>query len=446
MKRRVVITGIGIVAPNGATATEFWENCLALQSSVQHIPQNWLNYWQPQSRLWAPLPSIDFDARGINRIERMQLDKSAILAILSAQEALKNANLHSKLIDEKKNLFFINGFSGDRTAIFMGTGIGGISSFAGNEGYHILSPLLNKLQKIAVSPDEFSDVVRAPSRFNPFAVSMTMPNTCSATLGIRFSITGPNRTVCNACASGTMAIGQAFEAIVAGMADAALAGGAEYLADEYGGVFRGFDVAKTLVKQCDDPQTANRPFDRKRSGFLFAEGGSAVLVLEELSQAQNRGAPIIAEVLSHAETFDAHSVMSIDASARQIRRMISKALEEANVLPGEIDYINTHGTSTEQNDEIEAFTIESIFGTRPLINATKALTGHTIGAAGAIETAVTAMSIARKTTHACKNLDEPIRPLNFVTKSGPFEIKTAFTQSFAFGGHNAGLVLREFCS
>ena len=263
-------------------------------------------------------------------------------------------------------------------------------------------------------------------------------------LGIRFSITGPNQTVCTACASGTMAIGQAFEAIAAGTADAALAGGAEYLADDYGGVFRGFDTAKTLVKNCDDPPTANCPFDRKRSGFLFAEGGSAVLVLEELSRALGRGAPVIAEVLSSAETFDAHSVMSIDPSAKQIRRMIARALDEANVTPGEIDYINTHGTATEQNDEIEARTIEAVFGTRPLINATKSLTGHTIGAAGAIETAITALSIARKTTHACKNLEEPVRPLNFVTTAGAFDIKTAFTQSFAFGGHNAGLVLREF--
>ncbi len=444
MKRRVVITGIGVVAPNGATTEEFWDNSIAARSSVQHIPEHWLNYWQPQSRLWASLPTIDFDARGITRIERMQLDKSTILAILSAQEALTNARLPPKLTDEKKNLFSIEGFSGDRTGIFMGTGIGGISSFAQNEGNHILSPCSTLLQKKSLSPNDFSEVVHAPARFNPFAVSMAMPNSCSAILGIRFSITGPNRTLCNACASGTMAIGQAFEAISHGTADAALAGGAEYVADDYGGVFRGFDVAKTLVKQCADPQTANRPFDKKRSGFLFAEGGSAVLVLEELSQAKDRGAPIIAEVLSHAETFDAHSIMSIDASAKQIRRMILLALEKANVLPREIDYINAHGTSTEQNDEIEANTIESIFGTRPLINATKSLTGHTIGAAGAIETAVTALSIARKTTHACKNLDEPVRPLSFVTKPAMFDIRTAFTQSFAFGGHNAGLVLREY--
>jgi 3-oxoacyl-[acyl-carrier-protein] synthase II len=443
MRRRVVITGIGVVAPNGASTDEFWQNCLDQHSSVQPIPVHWHKYWQPISRLWAPLPAIDFSARGIGRVEQMQLDKSAMLVILAAQEALESARLPSVLSDEKKNLFSVAGFSGDRTAVFMGTGIGGIASFAASEGNHILSPCNTRLQQMAVPADALSDVMRAPSRFNPFIVPMTMPNSCSAMLGIRFSFTGPNRTVCTACASGTMAIGQAFEAIAAGSADAALAGGAEYLADDYGGVFRGFDIAKTLVKNCDNPETANRPFDRKRSGFLFAEGGGAVLVLEELSRAQGRGAPVIAEVLSFAETFDAHSVMSIDASATQIRRMMIQALGEANVTPGEIDYINTHGTGTEQNDEIEAMTIESVFGARPLINATKSLTGHTIGAAGAIEAAVTALSIARKTTHACKNLEEPVRPLNFVTAAGPFDIRTAFTQSFAFGGHNAGLVLRE---
>ena len=446
MKRRVVITGIGVVAPNGATTAEFWDNCLALRSSVMPIPEHWSNYWQPLSRVWAPLPAIDFGARGIGRVERMQLDNSAMLAIVAAQEALENARLPFILSDEKKNIFSVAGFSGDRTAVFMGTGIGGISSFAGNEGNHILSPCSARLRQSELPMDGFADVMRAPSRFNPFVVPMTMPNSCSAVLGIRFSVTGANRTICTACASGTMAIGQAFDAITAGKADAALAGGAEYLADDYGGVFRGFDIAKTLVKNCDDPQTANRPFDQKRSGFLFAEGGSAVLVLEELSRAQDRGAPVIAEVLSSAETFDAHSVMSIDASAKQIRRMMIRALGEANVTPGEIDYINAHGTGTEQNDEIEAMTIESVFGAQPLINATKSLTGHTFGAAGAIETAVTALSIARKTTHACKNLEEPVRPLNFVTAAGPFEIRTALTQSFAFGGHNAGLVLREWAA
>jgi 3-oxoacyl-[acyl-carrier-protein] synthase II len=444
MKRRVVITGIGVVAPNGATATEFWDNCRAMQSSVQPIPPHWQRYWQPLSRLWAPLPAIDFDRRGIGRVERMQLDKSAILAILAAREALESARMPCTLTDEKKNRYFVAGFSGDRAAVFMGTGIGGIASFAANEGNHILTPCSARLQQLPIPPDELAELTRAPSRFNPFVVSMTMPNTCSAMLGIRFTAHGPNRTVCTACASGTMAIGQAFDAITAGSADVSLAGGAEYVADDYGGVFRGFDVAKTLVIDCDDPQRANRPFDRKRSGFLFAEGGSAVLVLEELSHALDRDAPIVAEVLAYAETFDAHSIMSIDASARQIRRMITEALDAADCTPAQIDYINAHGTATEQNDEVEAFAIESVFGSKPLINATKSLTGHTIGAAGAIEVAVTALSIATKTTHACKNLEEPIRPLNFVTKAGPFDIATAFTQSFAFGGHNAGLVLREF--
>jgi 3-oxoacyl-[acyl-carrier-protein] synthase II len=446
MRRRVVITGVGVVAPNGATANEFWDNCLAQRSSVQLIPEHWRNYWQPLSTLWAPLPAIDFEARGIDRMDRMQLDKSTILAILAAQEALESARLPRVLTDEKKKLFSVKDFSGDRAAVFIGTGVGGISSFAANEGHHLLAPCGIRLRQIAAPVEKIADLLRAPPRFNPFVVPMTMPNSCSAMLGIRFSLTGINRTVCTACASGTMAIGQAFEAIVEEKADAALAGGAEYLADDYGGVFRGFDIAKTLVKNCENPLTANRPFDRKRSGFLFAEGGSAVLVLEELSRARDRGAPVIAEVLSHAESFDAHSMMSIEASARQIRRMITHALKKAEVTAEEIDYINTHGTGTEQNDEIEALTIESVFGTRPLINTTKSLIGHTIGAAGAIETAVTALSISRKTTHACKNLVDPVRPLNFVTATGQFAIKTAFTQSFAFGGHNAGLVLREFSS
>jgi 3-oxoacyl-[acyl-carrier-protein] synthase II len=169
-----------------------------------------------------------------------------------------------------------------------------------------------------------------------------------------------------------------------------------------------------------------------------------MLFVEELSHALRRNAPVIAEITAFAETFDGHNIMMIDGAAAEIKRMLQTLMERAGLAFSDIDYINAHGTGTVQNDEIEARVISDLFGKRPLVNSTKSLTGHAIGASGAIETAVTALSIAHKTTHACNNLDDPIADLSFVRSVETFPIRKAVTQSFAFGGHNAGLVLEEF--
>jgi len=219
--------------------------------------------------------------------------------------------------------------------------------------------------------------------------------------------------------------------------------GAEYLGDPYGGIFRGFDIARTLASAGADLHRANRPFDRDRTGFLFAEGGAAVLVCEEAEAARRRGARPYAEITGYAETFDAHSIMSMDSSGTQIADMLAAAMQDAGCVPGDIDYVNAHGTGTAVNDEIESAVIERLFGHRPLVNATKSLTGHCIGASGGIEAAVTALSLAHQTTHACRNLEQPIRDLRFVRETGPCAIETAITQSFAFGGHNAAVVMRR---
>jgi 3-oxoacyl-[acyl-carrier-protein] synthase II len=247
-----------------------------------------------------------------------------------------------------------------------------------------------------------------------------------------------------ACAAGTVAVGNGFEAVRDGRVAIAVTGGSEYLYDEHGHIFRGFDVAGTLVRNCENPARANRPFDQERSGFLFSQGGAAVLVLEELEHARRRGAPIIAEVAGYAETFDAYSIMSLAPGGVQIERMLRAALANAGVDPNEVDYINAHGTGTENNDRTEAEVIERMFGGRPLVNATKSLLGHAIGASGAIEALVTALTLREGTTHICKNLESPIRDLNFVRKVPRADLNTGLSQSFAFGGHNAAVVLRRY--
>jgi len=273
---------------------------------------------------------------------------------------------------------------------------------------------------------------------------MSMPNGNSAVVGIRYGLHGRNTTCAGACASGTIALGNALRAIQSGEMKLALAGGVEYLGDEWGGIFRAFDVVKTLVRAGDDPQTANRPFDARRSGFLFAEGGGAVLVVEELEHALARRAPVIAELSGYAETFDAHNMVMMDPAGRHAERMLRLALEDAGVTPAEVDLVNAHGTGTALNDATEAALLERVFGARPLVQSTKSLCGHTIGASGAIEAAVLALSIRDQTTHACAHLEQPIGGLRYVRAPQRFRIACALSESFAFGGHNAAVVLKEF--
>jgi 3-oxoacyl-[acyl-carrier-protein] synthase II len=440
---RVVISGVGVVAPPGGDTSTFWNNCLAGATVVSPIPEEWAAYHSYSSKIWAPLPAVDFSRHRINRIERMQSDTTALLSMVAADQALSMSGADVALKNEKKNTFTLGGIDPLRCGVFIGTGIGGISSFAANEGHQLFSPI----REIVSSPEMTADnherlgrIMRFPPKFHPFAVPMSMPNSAAAAIGIKYSLHGQNCAVCNACAAGTTAIGRAFRSIRRNEIDWALAGGTEFLHDDYGGIFRGFDVAGTLV--CGSGADANRPFDKNRSGFLFAEGGCAVLVLESLDHAIRRHAPQpLAEICAFAETFDAFSMMGPDPSGVHVERMIRTALANAGMEARDIDYINTHGTGTQANDDVEATVIERIFGDRPLVNTTKSLTGHAIGASGAIEAAVTALSLRHQATHACHNLLEPIRPLNFVRKAGRYPMKAALTQSFAFGGHNAALVM-----
>lgn len=438
MKRRVVISGIGVIAPNGVTTEAFWQACLSGAASVASIPAHWREYAEYGSTLWAPLPAVDFSSFRISRIEQMQQDKIALMAMATAEQALAMAGIAPELRDEKKNTYTLPFPDPARGGVSIGTGVGGIVSYTQNQSNHIQAPLAP-----FVNSEVKQRLLRYPARFHPFAVSMTMPNSASAALGIRYGLTGPNNTFCNACAAGLVAIGHAYSAIADGALDFALCGGSEHLDEGFGGIFRAFDIARTLVRDCNDPATANRPFDKRRSGFLLAEGGCAVLFLEELESARRRGCAPVAEIKSYAESFDAHSLMAPDPAGAAVSRMIAQACSDAAIDTRDIDYINAHATGTLLNDDVESAVIERIFGDKPLVNATKSLTGHAIGASGAIEAAVAALSVRHKTTHACKNLDDPVRPLNFVRSPASFPIRTALTHSFAFGGHNAALVLSD---
>ncbi len=454
MAHRVVVTGIGIVSPIGIGRQPFWQSCLDGASAVAPIPEHWHRYYMYHSCIWAPLPKIDFERFAISRVERMQFDATQLLALVGTRLALDDAGLRCSLKDEKKNTYIVDSFSPERCGVYMGTGVGGMNTYIGCAGNHVLSPIKKSLMQLqnemlsgpldGQKADRFRDAVSSiemPRRFNPFAVPMTMPNGCSAAVSIKFSFHGPSSTPCAACASGTVAIGHAFRAIRDGIIDYAVAGGTEYLADPYGGIFRGFDMAKTLVAPAKDPDKANRPFDEARTGFLFSEGGCGVLILEDFEKARQRGAECLAEIKAFEENSDAFSIMGMAPDGRHIERLVSDLVKQAGLSPDNIDYINGHGTGTLLNDDIETKVLENILGKRALVNSTKSLIGHTIGASGAIEAAVTVLSIFHKKTHPCKNLEKPIRDLNFVLDGKKeYDIRKAITCSFAFGGHNAGLI------
>jgi len=453
MNRRVVITGAGVVSPIGIGVNEFWQNCLKGKTAIAPIPAQWERYADLRSRIWSPLPDIDPESLGVARAERLQLDPVTVLALGAAREAVEHAGFALKPAEERSRNFIVSGTDASRAGVYLGTGIGGAYTFLHNHTYHLQqrarSLLTSYSSKHAPQTDRetLESVLALMShgpRYNPFVVSMLMPNAASAAVGIKFSFTGPNLTYCVACASGTVAVGHGYKDIREGRLDIAVTGGSEYLYDEHGHIFRGFDAAKTLVHDYTDPETANRPFDENRSGFLFSQGGAAVLVLEDLEHARRRGATIMAELIGFAETFDAHSMMSLAPGGKQIERMVRAALTDAGLAPGDVDYVNAHGTGTKNNDETEADVIGRIFGKSVRVNSTKSLLGHTVGASGAFESLVTALSLRDGTTHVCKNLDKPMCDLNFVRHVEQCDLRVGLSQSFAFGGHNAAVVMRKF--
>jgi 3-oxoacyl-[acyl-carrier-protein] synthase II len=453
MSRRVVITGAGVVSPLGIGLDVFWQQCLKGISIVSPVPAHWHHYADLHSHLWSPLPDINLESLGISRIERLQLDPVAIFAQVATREALEHAGFELQSAEGRAREFVTVGAESHRSGVYYGTGLGGGITFLQNHSHHLLrkprATLAAYVEKQAVPEDREAlaaivDQLTHGTRFNPFEVSMVMPNAPSAVVGIKFRFTGPNETYCVACASGTVAVGNAYRAVRDGLVDVAVSGGSESFGDEHGHIFRSFDISGTLVRNCENLEAANRPFDEKRSGFLFSQGGAASLVIEELEHARRRDAPIMAELIGFAETFDAYSIMSLAPGGEQIERMLHMSLADAKLKPSDVDYVNAHGTGTRNNDEIEAQVIDRVFGKSVRVNSTKSLLGHTIGASGAFEALVTALTLRDGKTHVNKNLESPSHNLNFVRRVESFDPEIGISQSFAFGGHNAAVVLRKF--
>jgi len=411
MEKRVVITGLGALTPVGA-GKGFYEELLAGKSGIGPITH--FDASEYATRIAGEIKDFDVTAYGIDKKESRRMDLSSQYAIAAGVMALED----SKLDLDKEDR--------DRCGTIVGTGIGGIESI-----HDVYVTLFDK----------------GPGRVSPFAVPMMIANMVSGRLSIQLGLQGPCLTDVTACASGTNAVGDAFRIIARGDADVMFAGGAEAAVSP--GAVAGFASMKAMSRRNDEPTKASRPFDKDRDGFVMGEG-AGILVLEELEHAKARGAHIYAEVVGYGSNADAYHITSPAPEGLQARKCMELALKDGNVNPNDVNYINAHGTSTGLNDKNETLAIKALFGDHAkdiAVNSTKSMTGHLLGAAGAVEAIVCAMAFDTDKIHPTVNLDNPDEGLDLdYVREGARDLKVnvALSNSFGFGGHNATIVLRRY--
>jgi 3-oxoacyl-[acyl-carrier-protein] synthase II len=409
-RRRVVITGVGVVTPIGTAAGGLWDGLLSRRSAVRTLTR-----FDPtpfRSHIAAEIP--DFrpqDHLEAKRVKR--LDRFSQLAVTSARLALADAELQPAREDP------------DRVGAMMGSALGGV----------------------AFAEEQVPKFLREGPRGLDASLALAVfPGAASCNIAIEFGFTGPNATNAMSCASGTMAVGEAFHVVRDGRADVMLAGGAEAPLAPL--TFAAFSNIRAMSTRNDDPATASRPFDAERDGFVMGEG-AAVLVLEERGRAVARGARIYAELMGHAYTNDAYHMTAPRPDGRQAARAMRLALEDAGVAPGEVGYLNAHGSSTPLNDSTETSAIKQVFGEhayRLAVSGTKGYYGHALGASGAIEAAICALALARGWLPPTINLQQadPACDLDCLPGDGrAASPEVAVSNSFGFGGINATLVLRR---
>jgi 3-oxoacyl-[acyl-carrier-protein] synthase II len=409
-RRRVVITGIGAVTPIGTGVDGLWQGLAARRSAVGPVTR-----FDPspfRSRIAAEVP--DFHATDFMEERRTRrLDRFGQFSIAAARLALEDARLDVTKEDR------------DQVGAMMGTALGGI-------GY---------------AEEQYPNYLREGVRgVDPALALVVFAGAASCNLAIEFGVTGPNSTNGMSCASGSMAIGDGFRAIARGEADVMLAGGAEAPLAPL--CFGAFAIIRAMSTRNDDPTTASRPFDKDRDGFVMSEG-AVVLILEERQRAVARGARIYAEILGYGTTNDAHHMTSPRPDGRQAARAMRLALAEAELSPGEIGYINAHGSSTPLNDPTETGAIRQVFGdaaARIPISGTKGYYGHALGASGAFEAGICALASQRRWLPPTVNLREadPACDLQYLAGDGrPADPEFMLSNSFGFGGINACLVFRR---
>jgi beta-ketoacyl-acyl-carrier-protein synthase II len=409
--RRVVVTGLGCVSPLGLTAEESWQAALAGRSGI--APLTLFDASELPVRIGGEVKGFD-PLRYADRKEARRMDRFSQFAVAAAQEAVEDAGLEAT--EENRN----------RIGVMIGSGIGGIETLE---------------REILTGGEKGFD------RLSPFLIPMMICDMASGHVSIRFGFGGPNSCVVTACATGTNAIGDAAAIIRRGEADVMLAGGAEAAITRTG--VGGFAACRALSTWDGDPTKASRPFDAQRDGFVIAEGG-AVLVLEELEFARGRGARILAEIAGYGMSADAYHITQPAPDGVGAVRAMQAALQDAGLTPEQVDYINAHGTSTPPNDRNETIAVKTVLGERAYqvpMSSTKSMTGHLLGAAGALEAMFCVQSIRDRVVPPTINLEnpDPECDLDYVPHvKREHRVEVAVSNSFGFGGHNATLVLKRF--
>ena len=406
---RVVVTGLGAVAPNGIGVEPFWDNLTRGVSGVANITR--FDAGKHDVRIAGEVKGFD-PLQWIEKKEVRKMDLFIQYAIAAAQMAFDDAGL--KVADDNR----------ERMGVFVGTGMGGI-------------PALEESHKILLE--------RGPGRVSAFFIPSIITNLGSGQISMRFGMKGPNSCVCTACATGNHAIGDSFRILQHGEADVMIAGGSEAVITPL--TIAGFAAMRALSTRNDEPARASRPFDKGRDGFVMGEG-SGIMVLETLEHAQRRGARVYAELLGYGMSADAHhmTVPALDGAVRSMRL----CLQDAKVAPTTVDYVNAHGTSTPVGDVNETQALKEVFGehARKLaVSSTKSMTGHLLGAAGGIESVITVLSIVKGVLPPTINYEtpDPECDLDYVPNTArAAQVRTALTNSFGFGGTNASLIFTRF--
>ncbi len=411
MSSRVVITGMGTVNPLGLDVETTWQNLLAGQSGAGRI-----TLFDPSPFLTQIACEIkDFDpADYMDRKAARRTDRYIQFAVAAAAQALEQSGL---TIDES---------NADDVGVIIGSGIGGLLTM--DRGYH----------------DLFE---KGPMRVSPLTGPMMISNMAAGQIAITFGAAGPNFCVVSACATGGNVLGEASEIIRRGDAVAVIAGGSESPFVPFG--MAAFHRTGALSRRNDEPQRASRPFDAQRDGFVFGEG-AGVLILESLEYAQSRGAEPLAEMVGYGATADAYHISAPAEDGRGAAKAMERALKKASLKPMDVDYINAHGTSTILNDVTETRAIKATFGDYAYqvpISSTKSMTGHLMGAAGALEAIVCVKTIQEGIIHPTINYEypDPECDLDYVpNQPRPANVKIALSNSFGFGGHNATVVIKAY--
>lgn len=410
MNHRVVVTGIGIVSPIGSGVDTFWESIKAGKCGISHIE----SFDTTNFKVKCAGEIKDYDpTQTINKKEAKRMDRFTHFAITASKFAVEDAKLE------------INDDNAERIGVYLGNGIGGL---------------------ITIEETAEKLMTKGADRISPFFIPMSISNLAAGNVSIELGIKGSCLTYNTACASSASAIGEALKDLRCGYHDIILAGGTEASISALG--IGGFQAMTALCEETD-PMRASIPFDKDRSGFVMAEG-AAMLVLENLEHAKARGAKIYAELVGYGSTSDSHHITTPAPGGEGGARAMKMAIKNAGLVPTDIDYINAHGTSTPYNDIFETAAIKATFGDYAYkipVSSTKSMTGHLLGAAGGIESAVCSLAVLEDYVPATINFNEadPLCDLDYVPNVGRKQtVKYALTNSLGFGGHNASLIFAKY--